>query len=928
MAKSPRKKTIVATTQPLTPFLFREVNPDWQGLFSALLGLKDFDPATPSSALPKLGPALAALFKLEPRSLEEEVYLLVRQALAGSIATVIAAAIKGYKSQYTQSQWQRITQEQAKALDRFIDEHPIAITSDFFKYPQQTAVVMVVARQLVTCLKFMGLPPDFAETEVVAFPGIFCRELQKCLEVTPSKFPKLQAQYQPNFQPLVEEEQSWLDYHFKLSLRANPEVLDLGVSLDQVHIRLRAYTESRTATAGNEPQQQPKLKRTIGYLDEMAEHWMEDCRDALMVLSGGPGSGKSSFARRFAAWRAWTAPAVWRVVYIPLHRFDPQRDLESTIQEFIQCELKRDTLTNLFVPTNTQRVLLVFDGLDELAQQGAGGKIVAGDFYDQLGGFLKDVNRDDIPVRVKALVCGRPVAVWETRAENRHPESVRHLLPYLLDEFDAEGRYNYEWHGQPELTKIDQRKTWWENYATACTEPVSEERLQEILNGPLSALSREPVLNALVARCLRTPDRAIAADTNQATVYEWLLQDILNRVHDGSGRQHLANLTTEDIARLLEEVALSAWHAGEVRATTKSIVRKRCEEAGLQHLLDQAFPTHGPALSAPLFLSFYIQSTATSIGQEPAFEFSHKSYGEYLVARGIKRFIETNFQATNLSPKELLKRWAEFFGPAPLTKEIKHFVVCLAELEADETRTRWRQFCCRLLTQVVLLDFPMEEFRSLTFREMSLQRDHAVAALFIIHSACWSPRCSTMALDLDVSLRQSTFPRLLQGLLGHATRVDRHLISRSLQGADLSQVNLFHSNFTQANLNEANLSQVTFSCADLTQADLTHADLTEANLIHANLTDANLTEANLTEANLTEANLTEANLTEANLTKANLTDAMISQAQLAGTIGDPAIMPDGKPPKKNWRTTKPRKSTTKSKKPATASALERPGTSD
>ena len=66
--------------------------------------------------------------------------------------------------------------------------------------------------------------------------------------------------------------------------------------------------------------------------------------------------------------------------------------------------------------------------------------------------------------------------------------------------------------------------------------------------------------------------------------------------------------------------------------------------------------------------------------------------------------------------------------------------------------------------------------------------------------------------------------------------------------------------------------KVALEIAAKSGANLDGANLTDANLYGANLDGANLTRANLDGANLYGANLTRANLTRANLAGANLTD--------------------------------------------------------
>jgi len=119
--------------------------------------------------------------------------------------------------------------------------------------------------------------------------------------------------------------------------------LDLGVSLDDVYVELRAYTEPPLEGTGGVARDlqvgDRKRPRTIGMLKDFAETWIADPADPIFVLSGGPGSGKSAFARRFAAWRAWVGPYPWRVLYVPLYRFNASGELKTALELFATREL-------------------------------------------------------------------------------------------------------------------------------------------------------------------------------------------------------------------------------------------------------------------------------------------------------------------------------------------------------------------------------------------------------------------------------------------------------------------------------------------------------------------------------------------------------------------------------------------------------------
>lgn len=623
------KKTakIATRTKKPTPLLFREVQPDWSGLFTALT---KFDLTKPGRWIGTIGEVLFAVFTLKSRTSAEEVFLLVKRSLALAIADVVTEASRSHEFNY-----KPVSTEFADELESHLANEPLELSSHFLTFPGRAKIVSTMARVLARWLKKAGFEPADADAIVLELPAYFVSRLNSELVQNRDQYLKFTAHNTPQFQMAVEAESAWLRYHLELSTRSNPQVLNLGISLDEVYVELRAYTtrphRSFDSTEHVQIGTRSDNVRVVGLLGDMAQHWIEAPDDAIFVLSGGPGAGKSAFARRFAAWRAWAGPDVWKVLFVPLHRFKLGTELKVALKDFATKELSQEI--SIFDTRDDSRIFIVFDGLDELAQQGKLGEELAADFFRQVDDFVKDCNRDHQPAKLKVMLCGRPVAVSNTKANERQPERVRNLLPYFINKRD----HNCEWQGQPKLLEHDQREEWWENFGKATQNPEITGMPSDIRTDKLDPLTAEPILNGLIAECRN--NHRIKADTNRAQIYEWLLNDVLNRVHDKSGKQHLQVASNEDIARLLEEVAITAWHNGDVRATTKTLVLARCEKSDQTGLLDRIFPNQQKSGVSSLFLAFYFQEADKRHDQEQAFEFSHKSFGEYLLARRTVGFV-------------------------------------------------------------------------------------------------------------------------------------------------------------------------------------------------------------------------------------------------------------------------------------------------
>jgi Mrp family chromosome partitioning ATPase len=105
-------------------------------------------------------------------------------------------------------------------------------------------------------------------------------------------------------------------------------------------------------------------ERVVVELEKELESWLNKAKkeDAIRLISGGPGSGKSSFAKMFAAKLA--AKGTISVLFIPLHHFEPSDDLIDAVGKFVQMDgiLPHNPLA---AEHRESRLLIIFDGLDD-----------------------------------------------------------------------------------------------------------------------------------------------------------------------------------------------------------------------------------------------------------------------------------------------------------------------------------------------------------------------------------------------------------------------------------------------------------------------------------------------------------------------------------------------------------------------------------
>lgn len=331
-------------------------------------------------------------------------------------------------------------------------------------------------------------------------------------------------------------------------------------------------------------------------------------------------------------------------------------------------------------------------------------------------------------------------------------------------------------------------------------------------------------------------------------------------------------LSRDEFDRVLDELGLAAWH-GAGRRFTETQVEQACQKAGLSEQLS-AF-TEGARVGAISLLAAFYFRQAHKIEGERTFEFTHKSFGEYLVVRRIVRWIEDIHEERERnranrqrgwSEEEALIKWIEVTGPAQLDEDMALFLQREVALRRPEVLATWQKTLADLFTDDLHQGLPMHKLGLPTYRDMCRQAGNAEETLLAAHFSCAS-------VTKDSSLIRWPSSFALHNLIGHNGFYIRHYLGWLGSHDDnhvhkLSWIDLIIANLRGTSLKGAYVYGASLEDANLEGAVLEKANLTRVNFVGANLVRANLTGATLREARLRRANLQGANLQSADLVRA------------------------------------------------------------
>jgi hypothetical protein len=320
-------------------------------------------------------------------------------------------------------------------------------------------------------------------------------------------------------------------------------------------------------------------------------------------------------------------------------------------------------------------------------------------------------------------------------------------------------------------------------------------------------------------------------------------------------------------------------------------IEEHCENNGLKNLLknfQDSFKSDSQGSITRLLTAFYFRESGDLRDSEKTFEFTHKSFGEYLTARRIvdrvkqihKKLQDSeNDYDNDYDPRQALIAWATLCGPTAIDEYLFSFIVNQMQLQSPDEVKQWQKTLGHLIEYLLVKGMPMEGLKNRpNFQEEMRQARNAEEALLAVFNACGRVTEEIFPIQWP---SPEAFGNWLARLQGQRIDYTPMFVLDCLSFIDLQNCLLICRDLYRANLQRANFAE-----ANLVGANLVGANLEGANLEGANLRGAFLEGANLERANLKGAFLEWANLAMAFLVGANLEGANFKDANVKGTILD------------------------------------------
>ncbi|HPE63628.1 MAG TPA: pentapeptide repeat-containing protein [Methanothrix sp.] len=783
-------------------------------------------------------------------------------------------------------------------LDISISTGEVRIDKRFFDRPGELPLIKKIQPLLQRLLEGIGVTEPAAKAIVERLPSYFAYALNQEWQKNSKTYRPIVDVLDTPFAKASDREWAWAAYSALLRRKVNEGIFDEPFSLSQIYVPLNAfYYEEKAAEELEEGMTGAgrKRQRVVVSLQKELEQWLANSspHDAIRVISGGPGSGKSSFIRIFAA-KLSHNPKL-KVLYVPLHLIDATKDLVEEIGRFVRDE--GVLIQNPLDPNSPEaNLLIIFDGLDELASQGKAAAETARSFVREVERTVETRNLQSVKLRV--LISGRELVVQENEAEFRRTRQILNLLPYFIPRTPRHDflfrtpeyvrhfvRDVEEYHDPEKLLMVDLRQQWWKNYGALIGEGY-DRMPNDLSREDLEEITAQPLLNYLVALSFSRKVVDFEKDVNLNSIYADLVAEVHERGYEHRAYPSIRHMTFENFSRVLEEIGLAAWH-GDGRTTTIREIEEHCRSSGVGSLLD-SFEEGAKEGVTRLLAAFFFRRYGQRVGGDPTFVFTHKSFGEYLTARRVVRAVERVNRELNAraydtdsgwDEQEALKHWAQICGPSAVTPYLHFFILNEIKLRPAEELAQWQEWLSTLFNYMLQNGMPMEQIQIRSFKKSLYQSRNAEEALLVALNACALVTRQVSPIEQTDPTVFGTWFRRVQG---QRTGAESVLAARCLSLLHLAGTRLDIGDFYNADLRYANLLNVNARFVCFGDADLEGADLRGAHLIGANLEGANLEGANLGGANLQRANLEGANLGRANLEKVSLRRADLEGAHLEG----------------------------------------------
>ncbi|WP_339239634.1 pentapeptide repeat-containing protein [Paenibacillus sp. FSL R5-0517] len=762
-------------------------------------------------------------------------------------------------------------------IDLSLENEIFEIDRNFFSNPKSLKILSTVKIPFAQWLDGFNLSASQITSITDRLPVFFTFALHEEWKARPEQYKSISEYFDSPFMRANERQLSWLRYTTYLRKETEKRMFDEAFSLRKIYVPLRAYYNKKSqdnSKLGDIDFSLPPNKKVVIDLEKELDNWLHtaDKNDAIRVISGGPGSGKSSFAKIYSAKLAEKQSIP--VLFIPLHHFELSDDLIEAVGRFVKYD--KYLIHNPLDPQNgEERIIVFFDGLDELSRQGKLANEIARQFVEEVQRKVDRFNMEEI--RIQVIMTGRELSIQQSKDQFRRPNQIFEILPYYISHDDKDDYYDPN-----KLLETDQRKTWWKLYGLASGQNFTS--IPDTLTGEsLEEITSQPLLNYLVALSFMRDKIDFNKNNNLNAIYNDLLQAVYERGWANNKHPSIKDTTLEQFIRILEVIAVSVWH-GSGRTTTIRDIENYSQNNGLKDLLNRFQEGAANGVTRLLTAFYFRESGANNMGDN-TFEFTHKSFGEYLASRRIilsLKHINKMLSRRADDPddgwdtKSAVVYFINLCGSAKIDTYLINFIKGELDFLSVKEIQRLQVTLGELLNYCIKFDVPVDRLDPRpSFSLERIYSNNTFESLIILLSLASSHIDQSLKINWDL---ENSFGTILKMITGQRTGATNAIVMSYLRHLDISNQCL-----DMADLYRADLSYINFESGAMHYSNLVHSMCDGANFKGAKLSYSQLERTHFNECNMTGVYLYEAYARHAYFNWAQLEHATIYKTDFSNS---------------------------------------------
>lgn len=810
----------------------------------------------PASAIKELLSVISGV-GISSDDIEGITYLLIYKSICSTISTLF---LELNDDDFTSDRNTIIiNDERTQLLDNInetLENYKLNINNSFFEKPQTLGLLEPVVNGFNDWLAMSKVRSGKRIELLKRFNSTFVRELNKEWIKNSKLYQNIKDQTSSPFERRLEIIDEWNLYYEKLNDEVNKTIFDEDFTLNEIYVPLRA---EKTKAIRNEDGELEKEYHPI-YLEHYLNQWIrqESPIHYIKFLSGGPGSGKSSFAKMWAS-KLTKEKYDIQVLFISLQWFNIKEALTASVDNYID-DLKNEIKLN-FNPIkelSNERLIVIFDGLDELSQQGAYAEKLAGEFLHILEREERIQNKDK--PRIFFLVTGREITLQLNDEKIGDRYEVLSLLPYYIPQ-DKRGRFK-----DYDFASIDQRDDWWKNYGkfkghqfTWGMPPVLKEKLPE--------LTSQPFLNYLVAWNLNEGGLSLKDIKSQNQIYHNIITQVLERKYASLDHPSTKGLRKELFLKVLQEIAIVAWLSGDARIAKIDDIESRLANSDLREYFE-VFQKNPEDDAAKLLTTFYFKQHSF-IGGERKIEFTHKTFGEYLLSSYlidkitlILKSFELEFISKNEAITQVLGKWLELTCSNQLDSSVYNFLVGEVDIKFNFKNDLYANLLLEALNKMILQGIDHYATQKYSWKEVRNSEE----SFYLIVQHLYNKRGQVLPLDTTglydfgnwlhkINLQDGNDKRILNKKLNNLSLKQQKLFCHNLYKAKMYDGIFFNCNFSRINFCLAKLQNCTFENCVIIKANMSSCNIRSSTFSYSRMSDVDFKKSSLVGSTFYETGL-------------------------------------------------------------------------